>query len=139
MGNRTHAILHRQLIGLLEEYLREHRINLLNGSDPMTLFVNRDGQAFTEHLRGIRVKRLTMRFAGAKMSPNVFRDAFAYEWLAAAPDDYLTASKLLWHTNIQTTLRVYGTQFNESSAACRLDECLEASTTNPGSDGRSGG
>lgn len=130
MGNRVHAILPRQLIGLLEEYLREHRINLLSGSDPMTLFVNRDGRAFAEKLMGARVKGLTMRFAGVKMSPHVFRDALAYEWLTTHPDDYLTVSKLLWHTNIQTTLRVYGAQFNESSAVCRLDEWLEASATN---------
>jgi integrase len=135
MGNRVHAILPRQLIGLLEEYLREHRMHLLRGSDPMTLFVNRDGQAFTEHLMGTRVKSLTMRFAGAKMSPHVFRDAFAFEWLTTHPDDYLTVSKLLWHTNIQTTLRVYGAQFNESSAVCRLDEWLEASAAKAGSDG----
>jgi hypothetical protein len=135
MGNRVHAILPRQLIGLLEEYLREHRSNLLNGSDPMTLFVNREGRAFTQDLMGNRVNRLTMRFAGAKMSPHVFRDAFAYEWLTIHPDDYLTVSKLLWHTNIQTTLRVYGAQFNESSAVCRLDEWLEASAAKAGSDG----
>jgi integrase len=58
------------------------------------------------------------------MSPHVFRDAFAYEWLVNHPDDYLTLSKLLWHTNIQTTLRIYGAQFNESNGVCRLDEWL---------------
>jgi hypothetical protein len=137
MGNRVHAILPRRLIGPLEEYLTEHRPNLLKGSDPLTLFVNRDGRAINEGTMRNRVTTLALRFAGAKMSPHVFRDAFAYEWLTTHPDDYLTVSKLLWHTNIQTTLKVYGARFNESSAVCRLDEWLEASATN--SDMKPGG
>lgn len=71
------------------------------------------------------------------MSPYVFRDAFAYEWLTSHPDDYLTVF-LLWHTNIQTTLKIYGAQFNESSAVCRLDEWLEASAAKAGSNGQGG-
>jgi integrase len=127
MGNRVHAVLPRQLCGLLEGYLREHRNHLLSGSDPQTLFVNYKGRAFTRPLMTSRVSTLAMRFAGGKMSPHVFRDAFAHEWLTTHPDDYLTVSKLLWHRNIQTTLKIYGAQFNESSAVCRLDEWLEAS------------
>lgn len=121
---RVHAFLPRALILGVEEYMHEHRPHLLRGEDPLTLFVTRNGRAFNTHNMVNRVRTLTMRFAGGKMSPHVFRDAFAYEWLVNHPDDYLTLSKLLWHTNIQTTLRIYGAQFNESNGVCRLDEWL---------------
>jgi hypothetical protein len=122
---RVHAFLPRVLIDGLEEYMNEHRPHLLRGVDPLTLFVMRNGLAFEADNMFSRVRTLAMRFAGDKMSPHVFRDAFAYEWLVNYPDDYLTLSKLLWHTNIQTTLRIYGAQFNESNGVCRLDEWLE--------------
>jgi hypothetical protein len=39
--------------------------------------------------------------------------------------DYLTLSKLLWHRNIQTTIRKYGWMCNESSALCRMERVLD--------------
>jgi hypothetical protein len=46
-------------------------------------------------------------------------------WLENNPEDYLTLSKLLWHRNVQTTLKVYGRNFDESYGVRRMEEWLE--------------
>jgi hypothetical protein len=45
-------------------------------------------------------------------------------YLGKATEDYLTLSKILWHTNINTTIRIYGRRFNESAALCRMEKVL---------------
>ena len=32
---------------------------------------------------------------------------------------------MLWHVDIKTTMRVYGSKFNESHALCRVEEFLD--------------
>jgi integrase len=61
------------------------------------------------------------------MTPHLFRDAFAYAWLDAHPADYLALSKILWHRNIKTTIRIYGREFDESNGAQKTEEWLEGS------------
>jgi integrase len=56
---------------------------------------------------------------------HLFRDIFAVKWLEQNPEDYLTLSKLLWHRNIRTTLRIYGRNFDESYGVRRAEEWLE--------------
>jgi hypothetical protein len=54
----------------------------------------------------------------------------AYEWLHEHPDDYLTLSKILFHTNINTTLKCYGAQFNESNGVLGMARWLERGRSN---------
>ena len=123
-GNTIHSILPSQLIGLLEEYMDKFRRYLIEDEDPETLFVNRDGREFSSRQMCELISDLTVRYGGRRVTPHLFRDIVAYEWLTHKPEDYLTVSKLLWHRNINTTLKIYGRRYDESSAACRMDDWL---------------
>jgi integrase len=123
-GNTIHCVLPSQLVSLLEEYMNKFRPHLVEDGDPETLFVNRDGREFSSRQMCELISDLTVRYGGRRVTPHLFRDIVAYEWLTHRPEDYLTVSKLLWHRNINTTLKIYGRRFDESSAACRMDEWL---------------
>ena len=45
------------------------------------------------------------------MTPRIFRDIFACAWLEDHPEDFLTLSKILWHLNINSTLRILRPEF----------------------------
>jgi integrase len=74
---------------------------------------------------GETVCALTLRHAGRRVSPHPFRDIVAYTWLKEHPKDFLTLSKMLWHSNINTTLQIYGSRFNESSGVCATESWLD--------------
>jgi integrase len=125
-GNDVHCVLPQRLTPLLEEYLSVHRPRLVCGTDPGTLFLNEHGGALTQAMVRNVVSRLTLKYGGRVVTPHLFRDIFAYMWLELAPEDYLTLSKLLWHRNIQTSIRIYGQRFNESTALSRMERLLPA-------------
>ena len=124
-GIAIHSLLPKQLVPLLEEYLSGHRPHLLRGNHCDTLFVNHRGGPIDETTMTQTVRQLTLRYAGRIVSPHRFRDIVAYAWLQDHPDDYLRLSKLLWHRNINTTIRIYGARFNESSGVCAMESWLE--------------
>jgi integrase len=74
----------------------------------------------------IIVGELTLRHVGKRITPHTFRHILAYAWLDAHPKDFLTLSKILFHTNINTTLRCYGARFNESNGACGMEKWVES-------------
>lgn len=119
------CVLPRRLAGLVEEYVSIHRKYLVAGIDPGTLFLNDIGNPFITETFNSLVGSLTLRHAGRRVTPHLFRDIFAFMWLKKMPEDYLTLSKLLWHRNIQTTIRKYGWMCNESSALCRMERVLD--------------
>jgi integrase len=119
------ALLPRQLIGPLEEFLQKFRGRLIHGVDPGTLFVNQAGKPLTKSLVGQIVSTLTLRHGGRRVSPHPFRDIVAFTWLKEHPEDYLTLSKMLWHKNPQMVIEVYGSRFNESSGVCAMESWLE--------------
>jgi integrase len=125
-GREVRSIVPRRLVALLEEYLKQHRGNLIQGSDPGTLLLNDDGRPLTDSRVTTLVSKLTLRHAGRRVTPHIFRDIWAYWWLASHPEDYLTVSKRLWHRNLQTTLRIYGCKFDEAQADCRVEDWLES-------------
>ena len=125
-SREVRSILPRRLVSLLEEYLEHHRPQLVNENDPSTLFLNRAGHRLADFEVTSLVSRLTLRHAGKRVTPHIFRDMWAYWWLASHPEDYLTVSKKLWHRNIQTTLGIYGCKFDEAQADCRVEDCLDA-------------
>jgi len=96
-----------------------------SGRDPGTLFLNTEGRPLT--INGVTrlVSELTLRYAQKRVTPHIFRDIWAYWWLASHPEDYLTVSKKLWHRTVEITLRVYGCRFDESQADCRVEEYFE--------------
>lgn len=124
-GDQVHAILPKQLIGLLEQYLEVHRPLLVNGVDPGTLFVNNGGRSYSEVTIEVTIGRLTARYAGRRVTPHLFRDILAVKYLEEHPEDYLTLSKILWHRDIDTTLRIYGARFDESHGVRRVEQWLD--------------
>lgn len=115
----------RRLVPLLEEYLEHHRPLLLRGTDYGFLFVNRRGGPLTQRQVTILVSNLTMRYKHRRVTPHLFRDIFAYWWLEHHPEDFLTLSKVLWHSDIKTTLRTYGGRFDESHGLRRVEEWMD--------------
>lgn len=124
-GIEVEALLPRQLIGLLEEYLKDFRPCLLNGPDPETLFLNQAGNPMAQNQVTETVCALTLRHGGRRVSPHPFRDIVAYTWLKAHPKDFLTLSKMLWHSDVNTTIRIYGSRFNESTGVCAMEGWLD--------------
>jgi integrase len=129
MGNQVRSVLPRRLVPLLEEYLQHHRPALLNGLDPGTLFLNRSGGHLTPKIAIDYITSMTLRYVSKKVNPHLFRDIFAFFWLDAHPEDYLTLSKMLWHKNINTTLRRYGRRFDESHGLRKVEEWLDRTAT----------
>jgi len=128
-ANPVHALLPRQLIGPLEEYLREFRQYLVKDADPRTLFVNQEGNSLTLEQMTRLVSNLTLRHGGRRVTPHLFRDIVAYTWLKEHPSDYLTLSKMFWHSNVNEVIRTYGSRFNESSGVCAMESWLDKRQT----------
>jgi integrase len=119
-----HAVLPRQLIETLEEYLTKWRPILLRTGDPGTLFLNCAGGPLSILEMTNLVSDLTLRYGGRRVTPHLFRDIVAFTWLKEHPKDFLTLSKQLWHSNVNTTIRIYGGRFNESSGVCAMESWL---------------
>jgi hypothetical protein len=121
--NEVHAFLPSELVPLLEEYLSVHRPVLVSRlKDPVTLFLSTKGGGMNVGQMRNLVKGLASKYAGVPVTPHLYRDIVAFEWLSTHPEDYLTVSKLLWHRNISTTLKIYGRRFDESTGVARMDD-----------------
>lgn len=125
-GIPIHILLPHQLIGPVEEYLAQHRPKLLGDRNVDTLLVNSIGNPLNSKLMQRVVGHWTLQYASLRTTPHLFRDAVAFQWLKEHPADYLTLSKMLWHKSIETTIRIYGSQFNESSGVRAMEEWREA-------------
>jgi integrase len=125
----VHAILPRQLISLLEEYLNEFRPYLVGTADPGLLFLNNRGNPMRANQVDRLVSGLTLRHGGRRVNPHLFRDIVAFTWLKEHPKDFLTLSKILWHSNVNTSIQTYGSRFDESSGVCAMDSWLDARKT----------
>ncbi|MGE5110562.1 MAG: tyrosine-type recombinase/integrase [Acidobacteriaceae bacterium] len=124
----NHAVrgfLPRELADLLELYLVHRKVLSSEGQYKGYLFLARSGKQLTAKQVTNIVSSTTLRHAGRRVTPHIFRDIFAYQWLDEHPEDYLTLSKILWHRNINTTIRIYGRNFDESNGAKRVDEWLQ--------------
>jgi len=116
-GHQVRGILPRQIVILLEEYLTSFRPLLLSGCDPGTLFLTEDGRPFISSLLRHHVINATARYFGREVHPHLFRDIFAAKFLEEHPENYLTLSKILWHRDVKTTIRLYGGKYDESYGA----------------------
>jgi len=124
-GKARRGILLKLLVAPLEEYLEHYRPSLLYGCDSGTLFLNREGGELTTGQMSDLIQRITWKYTKHRVNAHLFRDIFVFWWLQHHPEDYLTLSKLLWHSNIQTTINIYGSKFDESAALCRFEEYFE--------------
>ena len=121
--NAVNGILPKELVVNLEEYLTYRGALIPEGQpDPGTLFLTVSGKALDSLQMLNTITELTSKYAGVAVNPHLFRDIVAYEWLSQHPSDYLTLSKLLWHCNLEYTLKVYGSRFDESAGIARMDD-----------------
>jgi hypothetical protein len=121
--NGVKGILPSDLIELLEEYLLLHRPVLLAGKeDPETLFLDRAGRPLDPKTLTEIVKFRGTQYANMPVTSHLYRDTVAYQWLTENPQDYLTLSKLLWHSNVNVTIKIYGSRFNESTGISKMDD-----------------
>lgn len=120
-----HCLLPRQLIAPLEEYLDRFRCHLFSDHDPGTLFVSDDGQQMSVEEIADLVCAMTLKYGGRRVTPHIFRDIFAFAFLKRYPKDFLTLSKILWHSNVSTTIKIYGSGFNWSSGVCATEAWLD--------------
>jgi integrase len=127
-GRAVRSILPLQLIDPLEEYLTRHRPTLVDSESDHRLFVNDHGRPFDPTRLDILVENLTLKYGGRRVNPHLFRDIVTLEWLQHHPQDYLTVSKILWHRRIETTLGIYGRNFDESHGTRRMEEWLDSRT-----------
>jgi hypothetical protein len=103
-GTAICGLLPSLLVPILEECVKRYRPFLAGRNDPGTLFVNDAGRSFSTRAFTRLVENLTERHAGQRVSPRLFRYAFAIAWLKSNPNDYLTLAKVLWHRSISSTL-----------------------------------
>lgn len=122
----VNLLLPRQLVEPLEEYLREFRPLLLGNRNTETLFIRPHGKPLNRDQMLMVIGRLSLRHTGTRTTPHLFRDAVAFKWLKEHPKDFLNLSKMLWHKNVQTTVAIYGSRFNESSGANAMEAWLDA-------------
>jgi hypothetical protein len=120
-GCAVDSLVPHQLIEPLEEYLHEFRPHLLAGGDPGTLFLNQAGNPMSIRLVTTVVARTTLTYTGHRVTPHPFRDIVAFAWLKDHPRDYLTVSKMLWHSSPNEVIKTYGSLFNESSGVCAME------------------
>ncbi len=127
-GREVRSLLPEQLIAPLEEYLRDIWPTLLRGNHEACppLFPNKRGRPLSVYSLHKIVAGYTLRYTGKRLHPLLVRDIVAVTWLDHHPDDYLTICKLLWHQDVLTTLQVYGRNFEESRAVCRMEEWLKS-------------
>jgi hypothetical protein len=124
-GIEVEALVPRQLLQPLEEYLNKFRGHLIHGIDPQTLFLNRAGKPMTCNQVTQLVSTLTLRHGGRRVTPHLFRDIVAYTRLKENRKETLALSKLLWHANDHEVVETYGGRFNESSGVCAMESWLD--------------
>lgn len=98
------GVLPKLLVPLLEEYVGLYRPFLVGCNDPGTLFVNDAGRPFNGRSFTKLVENLTERYVEQRVSPKLFRQAFAVAWLKSNPNEYFTLAKVLWHPRLSTVL-----------------------------------
>jgi hypothetical protein len=120
-GNRAvRGIIPRELIPLLEMYLKTYRPRLVADVDPRTLFLNHGGEAMDNKDVIAIVTRLTVRYTGTRVTPHLLRDIYAANFLANG-GKIETLQQELWQADIATTYK-YCKRFDVSHAVICLDE-----------------
>lgn len=71
------------------------------------------------------VGAMTMKYAGRRVNPHLSRHIFAVQWPEDHPKDFLTLAKILWHSNVNTTIGIYARNFDESYGARAAEEWLD--------------
>lgn len=125
-GLSVHILFPKRLVPTLELYLEKYRPTLVQNPRVETLFLNRAGNPIRADFVDKIIGDKSLKYLGKQTTPHLFRDAVAYKWLKEHPKDFLTLSKMLWHRNVQTTIQIYGAQYNEQSGVSAMESWLDA-------------
>jgi hypothetical protein len=115
-------ILPVELVSLVEEFLTKYRPSLMHGLDPGTVFVSRQGRSFNRSQVNKWVSSLTFEYAGCRVPPHQFRNAFSHWWVKNSPGDFNTLVKMLWDTDLNLAINTYAATYGVSAALERVKE-----------------
>jgi integrase len=124
-GKPIHCVLPFSLIRPLEDYLRDDRSILIGDKTTETLFVNDAGRGMKPETIADLIRELALRYGGKRLTPHIFRDIFAFEYLKTRPLDFVTLSIQLWHGSVNTTMKYYAGRFNASCGTAAVESWLE--------------
>jgi hypothetical protein len=99
--------LDEEIVPRLKFYLDDVRMHLVKSKETEALFLNYYGNPLTERTLFDLVMSITLRYAGARVSPQTFRDIWAYNFLEHFPEDYDALAPHLWQ-QVSSTRRLYG-------------------------------
>jgi len=126
-------------------FLEVHRPVLAKGHSTR-LFLGQSGKAKGGKSLSKDLVQFLKREAGVIVNPHLMRHLAAHLWLAAHPGDYATASKLLGHKKIETTIRFYAgleTEHAVATYSALVEQLYEdqknAGSASPGTKGKKGG
>jgi len=120
-GRSVRGVVPQKLIAPFEDFREHHRPYLLKVGDPGTLFVNSEGRPFSQEAFCELVANTVQRYLKRRVTPHIFRDIYAVEYLKKTRD-WIGLSKILWHKDVSTTIEMYGRFFNESFSARITEE-----------------
>jgi integrase len=92
---------------LIDEYIQEHRPQLLRGFNNDWLFVGAGQQHKVTNCLSEQISERLWKELGLQVTPHQFRHAAAYIMLKADPGNYELVRRVLGHRNITTTHNFY--------------------------------
>jgi hypothetical protein len=106
----VHWALPDVLIEPLKAYL-DHRGKLkefAKDKDADTLFLNTQGRSIQQTTLDHLFIEITLKYRGKRISPQVFRDNWAFEYLLLHEDQFDDLAPMLWHQDSRRTEALYG-------------------------------
>ena len=101
------ALLPNELSELMDHYLREHRVSLLNGRETDRLWITKDGAPMADRAIYQRIKKLTLGEFGVVVNPHLFRHCAATSTAIDDPEHVRILAPLLGHATIDTSNQYY--------------------------------
>jgi integrase len=117
--------LPRYLVGLLDEYLRAWRLQLVKRPDRGWLWPGRQQAPKHTSTMQMQIIDAVRRHVGVDVNVHLFRHLAAKLLLQESPGNYEGARRLLGHRSIDTTTTFY-TGFDTAAAARHYHAMLEA-------------
>jgi hypothetical protein len=118
---RIRGILPERLIGPLKEYVEIWRPILLGTRSSTNLFITAGGRPLSDTEITNYVGSLSLQLLDERITPREFRHHFATAWTNYYPKDYVVLSKILWHSDPETTKRFCDDQANVSPGIAPVD------------------
>ena len=136
-GNEIRIPLDNGLIARIEEYIREFRPRL-PGSESRWLFSSPAGTHRSADNTSHSFAKLTKRKLGVDLNIHIVRHLAAQIVYAADPNNGLIAQRLLGHTNLKNTERMYGSLKSAGAVEQYHGMIEEACTPKKGSQAAKG-